>query len=144
MNYRVKIEEASGLVEDIISSEKYYFEDLVPSKLEEDLAVVYGIVDKNTLETLYVGRTKKLRRRLYTNHLQGNKSTARLKKYIVEDEINYPNINTYDDAKQWIKNNCYFQYINIEDSRERGHVEGLLGLLLDSRYIEDEDRKSVV
>lgn len=138
MNYRVKIEEASGLVEDIISSEKYYFEDLVPSKLEEDLAVVYGIVDKNTLETLYVGRTKKLRRRLYTNHLQGNKSTARLKKYIVEDEINYPNINTYDDAKQWIKNNCYFQYINIEDSRERGHVEGLLGLLLDSRYIEDE------
>ncbi|NRY61506.1 GIY-YIG nuclease family protein [Clostridium beijerinckii] len=138
MNYRVKIEEASGLVEDIISNEKYYFEDLVPSKLEEDLAVVYAIVDKNTLETLYVGRTKKLRRRLYTNHLQGNKSTARLKKYIVEDEINYPNINTYDDAKQWIKNNCYFQYINIEDSRERGHVEGLLGFLLDSRYIEDE------
>lgn len=138
MNYRVKIEEASRLIEDIISSEKYYFEDLVPSKLEEDLAVVYAIVDKNTLETLYVGRTKKLRRRLYTNHLQGNKSTARLKKYIVEDEINYPNINTYDDAKQWIKNNCYFQYINIEDSRERSHVEGLLGFLLNSRYIEDE------
>jgi len=138
MNYSVKIEEASKLVEDIISREKYYFKNLIPSKLEEDLAVVYAIVDKNTLETLYVGRTKKLRRRLYTNHLQGNKSTARLKKYIVEDEINYPNINTYDDAKQWIKNNCYFQYINIEDSRERGHVEGLLGFLLDSRYIEDE------
>lgn len=138
MNFNVRMELASKLVEDIISSEKYYFENLVPSKLKEDLAVVYSIVDKNTLETLYVGRTKKLRRRLYTNHLQGNKSTARLKKYIVEDEINYPNINTYDDAKQWIKNNCYFQYINIEDSRERGHVEGLLGFLLDSRYIEDE------
>ncbi len=138
MNYSIKIEEASKLVEDIISREKYYFKNLIPSKLEEDLAVVYAIIDKNTLETLYVGRTKKLRRRLYTNHLQGNKSTARLKKYIVEDEINYPNINTYDDAKQWIKNNCYFQYINIEDSRERGHVEGLLGFLLDSRYIEDE------
>ncbi|GAA0778370.1 hypothetical protein GCM10008908_35190 [Clostridium subterminale] len=138
MNFNVRMELASKLVEDITSSEKYYFENLVPSKLKEDLAVVYAIVDKNTLETLYVGRTKKLRRRLYTNHLQGNKSTARLKKYIVEDEINYPNINTYDDAKQWIKNNCYFQYINIEDSRERGHVEGLLGFLLDSRYIEDE------
>lgn len=138
MNFNVRMELASKLVEDITSSEKYYFENLVPSKLKEDLVVVYAIVDKNTLETLYVGRTKKLRRRLYTNHLQGNKSTARLKKYIVEDEINYPNINTYDDAKQWIKNNCYFQYINIEDSRERGHVEGLLGFLLDSRYIEDE------
>ncbi|KGN02120.1 hypothetical protein Z969_06740 [Clostridium novyi A str. 4570] len=138
MNYSVKIKEASKLVENMICSKKYYFEDLVPSKLEDDLAVVYAISDKNTLETLYVGRTKNLRRRLYTNHLQGNKSTARLKKYIVEDNINFPDINTYDDAKQWIKNNCYFQYVNIEDSRQRGHTEGLLGFLLDSRYIEDE------
>lgn len=106
--------------------------------MEEDLAVVYTIADNNTLEILYVGRTKRLRRRLYNNHLQGNKSTARLKKYIVEDKTNYPDINTYDDAKQWIKDNCYFQYINIEDSRERGHVEWLLGFLLDSRYMEDK------
>lgn len=134
----MRMELASKLVEGITSSEKYYFENLVPSKLEEDLAVVYTITNKNTLETLYVGRTKRLRRRLYNNHLQGNKSTARLKKYIVEDKINYPDINTYDDAKQWIKDNCCFQYINIEDSRERGHVEGLLGFLLDSRYMEDE------
>lgn len=138
MKYSVKIEKASKIVENIISREKYYFKDLIPSKLEKDLAVVYAIVDKNDLETLYVGRTKKLRCRLYNNHLHGNKSTARLKKYIVEDKIKYPNINNYDDAKQWIKNNCYFQYINIEDSRERGHVEGLLGFLLGSRYIEDE------
>ena len=106
--------------------------------LEKDLAVVYIILDKNTDETLYVGRTKKLRRRLYTNHLQGNKSSARLKKYIVEDDNNYPNISSYDVAKQWIKDNCYFQYIAIEESRKRGHIEGLLGFLLESRYIEEE------
>ena len=105
--------------------------------LEENIAVVYAIFDKNTCEALYVGRTKKLRRRLYTNHLQGNKSTARLKKYIVEDK-EFSNIETYDEAKSWIKENCYFQYIPIDDSRERGHTEGLIGYLLDSKYIEDE------
>jgi hypothetical protein len=87
---------------------------------------------------VYVGRTKKLRRRLYTNHLHGNKSTARLKQYIVEDKENFPQINSYDSAKEWIKDNCFFQYIEVEESRERGHIEGLLGFLLDSRYIEEE------
>ena len=138
MNYSQKIEDAKKILNDIKISEKYYFQNLVPSMLAEDLAVVYAISDKNTGETLYVGRTKKLRRRLYTNHLQGNKSTARLKKYIVEDSINHPNISTYDDAKQWIKDNCYFQYIAVEDSCERGHIEGLLGFLLKSKYIEEE------
>jgi hypothetical protein len=70
--------------------------------------------------------------------LQGNKSTARLKKYIVEDNQNFPEINDYEKAKAWLKDNCYFQYIAVQDSRERGHVEGLLGFLLDSRYMEEE------
>ena len=84
MNYSEKIEEAKKILNDIKVSEKYYFENLVPSMLKEELAVVYAIYDKNTGETLYVGRTKKLRRRLYTNHLQGNKSTARLKNILLK------------------------------------------------------------
>lgn len=115
-----------------------FFQLLKPAMLEEDLAVVYAIFDKNTDEALYVGRTKKLRRRLYTNHLQGNKSTARLKKYIIEDNMTFQHISTYDQAKEWMKYNCYFQYLPIQDSRKRGHIEGLIGYLLDSKYIEDE------
>lgn len=138
MNYSRRSLLASELYEKIKSSKRYYFEKLTPSMLEEDLAVVYAIFDKNTSEALYVGRTKKLRRRLYTNHLHGNKSTARLKKYIVEDNVDYPDIASYGDAKKWIKDNCYFQYIQIEDSRERGHIEGLLGFFLESKYIEEE------
>ncbi len=49
-----------------------------------------------------------------------------------------PEINVYDKAKAWLKGNCYFQYVAVQDSRERGHVEGLLGYLLDSRYMEEE------
>lgn len=119
-------------------SEEFYFADLKPSMLDENLAVVYAIYDKNTLETLYVGRTKKLRRWVYTNHLHGNKLTARLKKYIVEDNIRFSNIRTYKEAKEWIKENCYFKYIKVEDCRYRGHIEGLLGYILNSIYIENE------
>lgn len=38
---------------------------------------------------------------------QGNKSTARLK-YIVEDNQNFPEINDYEKAKAWIKVNAIF------------------------------------
>ncbi|GEM_PF-1851756 len=89
----VSIESAVRWKEKLLASDKYYFKTLQPSILAEDMAVVYVIFDKSTDEALYVGRTKKLRRRLYTNHLQGNKSTARLKKYIVEDNQNFPEIN---------------------------------------------------
>ncbi len=132
------IESAIHWKEKLLANEKYYFKTLLPSMLLEDLAVVYVIFDKSTDEALYVGRTRKLRRRLYTNHLQGPKSTARLKKYIVEDNQRFPEINDYEKAKAWLKDNCYFQYVEVQDSRERGHVEGLLGFLLDSRYIEEE------
>lgn len=129
-------------VEDVISkfkeAQKVYFKDLKPSMLEENLSCVYAIINSNDDRALYVGRTTKLRRRLYTNHLQGNTSTARLKKYILEDNINFKNIETSQQAKEWIKDNCYFKYIEVNDNRERGHIEGLLGYILNSFYIEKE------
>ncbi|EPR08115.1 GIY-YIG nuclease family protein [Ruminiclostridium papyrosolvens] len=133
-----KTKEIETVCSELQNATKYYFGDLLPSMLEDDLAVVYAIFDKTTDQTLYVGRTKKLRRRLYTNHLQGNKSTARLKKYLVEDNERFPQITNYEEAKKWIKDNCYFKYIGVSNSRERGHIEGLLGFVLDSIYIEEE------
>lgn len=129
-------------IEKIVSlfnnSKIVYFRDLIPSMLSKDLAVVYAIFDSNTHEVLYVGRTKKLRRRLYNNHLHGNGATARLKKYIVDDNIKFPNIINYSDAKKWIKENCYFKYMAVDDSRLRGHIEGLLSYVLNVYYIQDE------
>ena len=134
-----KFIEANQLLHDFKASEKHFFQELKPAMLEEDLAVVYAIFNKNTDEAFYVGRTKKLRQRLYTNHLQGNKSTARLKKYIVEDNETFQHISTYSQAKEWIRDNCYFKYLPVNESKKRGHIEGLIGYLLDSKYIEDEN-----
>lgn len=82
MNEKIqkKMAEAEALIDQLLNSKKFYFKELKPSDLLEGLPVVYAIFDKETGENLYVGRTVNLRRRLYTNHLMGPGSVARLKK----------------------------------------------------------------
>ena len=84
-----------------------------------------------------MGRTKNLRQRLYNNHLMGPKTNARLKKYLVEDP-NEPFIETMEQAKKYLRDNCYFQYIVEPDTRKRGQLEGLLTYILNVRYIHEE------
>lgn len=132
-----KVAEAEALIARLLNSKKYYFKDLKPSDLQDRLPVVYAIFDQVTGENLYVGRTVNLRRRLYTNHLMGPKAVARLKKYLTEDET-VPEITSMEEAKQFLRDRCYFQYIPVEDMRRRGQIEGLLGFFLDVRYIHEE------
>lgn len=132
-----KITEAESIITRLLNSKKYYFKDLKPSDLQDRLPVVYAIFDQETGENLYVGRTVNLRRRLYTNHLMGPKAVARLKKYLTEDET-APEITSMEEAKQFLRDRCYFQYIPVEDMRRRGQIEGMLGFFLDVRYIHEE------
>ena len=88
----------------------------------------YAIFDKQDRSTLYVGRTKNLRQRLYNNHLMGLQSNARLKKYLTEDPER-PDIPTIDAAKQYLIDHCYFQFIPEPDVRILGQIEGLLSYL---------------
>lgn len=129
--------EVSLLLQNFMSGKKYFFANLVPSMLENHLPVVYAIFNKFTGETLYVGRTKNLRQRLYNNHLMGSKTNARLKKYLVEDEEEFQ-ITTMEEAKAYLKENCCFMYIAEADMRKRGRLEGLFSYILNVRYIHEE------
>ena len=129
--------DAKRIVDDILHAPKYYFKELKPSVLPDQLAAVYAITDTSTGEVLYVGRTKNIRRRLYTNHLMGPKTNARLKKYLVEDP-NQPQITDMLVAKEYLKANCYAQYVPEEDMVKRGQIEGLLSYMLNVRYIHEE------
>ena len=129
--------DAKRIVDDILHAPKYYFKELKPSVLPDQLAAVYAITDTSTGEVLYVGRTKNVRRRLYTNHLMGPKTNARLKKYLVEDP-NQPQITDMLVAKEYLKENCYAQYVPEEDMVKRGQIEGLLSYMLNVRYIHEE------
>lgn len=135
-DYIRRLEEARNLYDSLLESNVFKFSELTPSMLPV-AAGVYVIWLKDTEEALYVGRTVNLRRRLYQGHLMGNRATARLKKYLIDD-LNYPDIKNYPEAKEFIKARCNFQFVLEEDSSRRGHIEGLLGYLADARYIENE------
>lgn len=132
-----RMQEIPSLLKRMQDAEKHYFRSLNPSDLKEDLCVVYAITNFQTDEILYVGKTTKLRRRLYTNHLMGNLATARLKKYLIDD-TEVTDVYDLDLAKQYIKNNCYFQYVEEPDMRKRGQLEGLFSYLLNVRYVDKE------
>lgn len=137
MDILMRFQEAMGVYQTLAHSPVYTFEGLKPSTLEEGLAGVYVISHRETGEVLYVGRTKNLRRRLYTNHLMGPPANARLKKYLVEDE-NEPGIRNMEEAKQYLRKHCQFQYMTESDTRRRGQLEGLFSYLLNVRYIHEE------
>lgn len=135
-NLSKRMEDAQKTAEKLLESRQYTFRGLTPSMLES-VPGVYAIFDGTTGETLYVGRTKNIRRRLYTNHLMGPETNARLKKYLKEDDkrLDIPNM---DAAKRYLIDNCYFQYVREDEKVKRGQVEGLLSFLLNVTYIHEE------
>ena len=137
MDMDQRLKEARVIADQLLSSERIDFKGLTPSRLEDGLPVVYAITDRRDGKALYVGRTKNLRRRLYTNHLMGPATNARLKKYLMEDPER-PDIPDMNAAKQYLIDRCYFQYIPMADMRTRGQIEGLLSYLLDVQYIHEE------
>ena len=136
-HYIDRLERAKEIVDAMLNSNRYFFDKLKPSDLQDGLAVVYAIFEKDSDICLYVGRTKNLRQRLYTNHLMGSSASARLKKYLCKDS-DRPDIISLVEAKNYLKNHCYFQYIPISDMRERGQIEGLIGYFLNVYYIHEE------
>ena len=131
-----RMEEAQRIAEQLLKSQQFTFQGLTPSVLEK-VPGVYAIFDRRTGATLYVGRTKNVRRRLYTNHLMGPETNARLKKYMYRDS-DRPDIPNMAAAKQYLIDNCYFQYIRVDEMVKRGQVEGLLSFLLNVTYIHEE------
>ena len=131
-----RMDDAKKIAKQLLESQQYMFRGLTPSMLES-VAGVYAIFDQVTGATLYVGRTKNIRRRLYTNHLMGPETNARLKKYLYKDS-DRPDIPDMVAAKQYLIDNCYFQYLRVDEMVKRGQIEGLLSYLLNVTYIHEE------
>ena len=131
-----RMQQGLEIAERVLSAPRYPFADIKPALIPDDPGV-YIIRLQDSDETLYVGRTKNLRQRIYSNHLHGPLSNARLKKYLFEDPTE-PSITDLATAKQYLKDCCYVQFQIIDDLLERGQVEGLLSFLLDVRYLYEE------
>ena len=64
-----KMQEGAKKAEEFLSTQKMDFLDVKPSNLPEKPGV-YAVFNRDTGETLYVGRTKNIRQRLYKQHLK--------------------------------------------------------------------------
>ena len=94
-NLEYRMQQGMKIVEKMLTAPKVTFAEVKPSQLP-DAPGVYVIKNYDSDETLYVGRTKNLRQRIYSNHLHGPLSNARLKKYLIEDP-NEPSITDLAD-----------------------------------------------
>ena len=135
-NLEQRMQQGIEFAKRALSAPKITFAEIKPSQIP-DAPGVYVIKIQESDETLYVGRTKNLRQRIYSNHLHGPLSNARLKKYLIEDP-NEPSITNLAAAKQYLKDCCYVQFQIIDDLLERGQIEGLLSFLLNVRYLYEE------
>ncbi|HRP36745.1 MAG TPA: GIY-YIG nuclease family protein [Candidatus Dojkabacteria bacterium] len=119
----------------LLTAEKIEFSNLTPSKIVES-GGVYIITDsRNPLNEIpfYIGRTKNLRQRIYTNHLMGGLGNARLKKYLVNDPV-LINITDKYTAKSFIRENCSVRWITEEDFKQRGYFEGYFTGMLKPQF----------
>ncbi len=101
---KCRMQQGIKIAEKVLSAPKFTFAELKPSQIPEAPGV-YVIRGQESDETLYVGRTKNLRQRIYNNHLHGPVSNARLKKYLIEDS-DEPGITDLETAKQYLKDCC--------------------------------------
>lgn len=111
-------------LKELLQMKPMHFSLITPSVLPIN-AGVYLITEiyEKTENALYVGRTKNLRQRLYTNHLMGSTSNARLKKYIIHDE-NHSCFGDVKKAKEYIREFCQVRWVFQDDTRVRGAIEG--------------------
>lgn len=118
----------------LLAMEPIHYKNITPSVLPVNSGVyMISEIIGNIEVPLYVGRTKNLRERLYTNHLMGGLSNARLKKYIICDEL-HPCYDNIAEAKIYIRNNCFVRWVFEEDYRKRGAIEGYITAIVFPKY----------
>ena len=137
MDYDDRLQQLIKTKDQLLESPPMRFQEMTPKRIDGwETPGIYAIFRDQ--EVLYVGKTVNLTQRLYTDHLMGNKSTARLKKYLVEDK-SLPGVITYSDAKLWMKSHCCCRWLTIRDARARELAELGLSYLLNAKYLDTQE-----
>lgn len=115
----------------LVSREPLAFATITPSKIPKEAGVYLITALLNGKEIpYYIGRSKNLRQRIYNNHLMGPISNARLKKYLIKSG-ECPDLVS---AKKFIRSFCLVRWIQENDIRNRGVIEGYVTGLLSPKY----------
>ena len=106
-----------------MKSEVLHFKD---ASLHEKLKPIGGVyrifLKRNPNKTLYVGKAKSIRQRLYNNLLMGQIRSHTLKRKLIREN----KCTDQETAKAYLKRNCALQYITEENEKERSFFEHYL------------------
>lgn len=129
--YTERLKSLQSKLNDLLAAQSVPYLNLTERLLPKEAGVyLISATIEGKIFPYYVGRASTLARRLYTNHLMGNASTARLKEYMVESRESA----TLEDAKEFLRQNCSIQWIFESDYRNRGALEGFLTSVLFPKY----------
>ena len=135
-NYDGRISRLTDELHQLIVAKPIAFKNITPSAIPVARGVYVITARINGKDVpYYVGRTKNLRQRIYNNHLMGPFSNARLKKHLVSSG----ECSDITAAKEFIRSHCSVQWIEIDEYRDRGALEGFAtGLLFPKHSIDEE------
>lgn len=82
---------------------------------------VYRICERSarSMRTIYVGKSKNLKRRIHGDHLLGDRVASTLKRKLIRDT----SCENEADVKQYLKDKCVVQCVEIDDRGARTGLE---------------------
>jgi|Deesub1362B_J571_1020462.scaffolds.fasta_scaffold00363_15 predicted GIY-YIG superfamily endonuclease len=84
MDYQERVEKLSDILQRFLAIEQIRIAEL-RSKDIPDAPGIYAIYVTNSQKPIYIGSTNNLRRRIYMNHLKGNRDTSTLRRKLFKE-----------------------------------------------------------
>jgi hypothetical protein len=116
-----RIFELTRWLDDLLSGDPIRFESLAASSLPPEGGVYFisDLSQRNEI-VVYVGLTGNLRKRVYTQQLQGHKESSQIKVAIIQ----HGRARDHAQAKEYLRRRCAVRFDAIPDYREREMREG--------------------
>lgn len=125
------IGEYTVLLKRLVSSRQHPFDDSLHGTLSTESGV-YRVLEKDSdwQSSVYVGKTSNLRRRIYTNHLMGNRRASTLRRKL----INSGKCGNEEAIRRYLKSECLVQFVTITDDADRTSFEHFAVSILRPTY----------
>ena len=130
--YKAVVSRYVGKMNELLAKARYRFSDVSSADIPKQ-AGVYAIYDERIGVTIYIGRTRNLRRRLLRNHKSGNIRVSQFRKALGQNFA----LKSEAEITSYILENCSFQFMVVKEFEEMVRLEhfatAVLGPILNVR-----------
>ena len=111
MNYQERIERLSDVLQRFLAIEQVKMVELRRKEIP-DSPGIYAVYTPNSQKPLYIGSTNNLRRRIYTNHLKGNREASTLRRKLFKKLKDERSVTEFLET-------CSIRFISLEGMSEK-------------------------